>query len=192
MDVADGSNTKSGILAAAQLHSVTLQALAESVSKFMQTLDLTAAADNLRAEALVSAQKFQAACGAAQRQEAMVAEARAAAEKANVAQQVRRMHGWRAGPVCDRRSAAGRGMMWDTESNAGSETAPLTSSLGGLSVGGAQAAASAATIELERLQIEIAYLEATVSQESKLVRMVLWVLGGDASSVPVPILMCRY
>lgn len=137
----------------------------------MQTLDLTAKADDLRAQALVSAHKAQAAREAAQRQEAVVEETRAVAEKAALAQQVRRMHGWRASPG-DQRSA-GR-CIWDTESNIGSEASSSFTTLGGLTAGGAQVSASAAAIELQRLQHEIAYQEAAATQESKLVRPYTW------------------
>ncbi|GLI64051.1 hypothetical protein VaNZ11_007215 [Volvox africanus] len=153
-----------GALAAAQLHSVTLQALAEAASKFMQALDCAAMAEQRRSGALLSTQAAQAAREAAERQRAVVEELRAIAEGINMVRQVHQLTGRR-----------GNGLGDDLLiSNGGDRNADMRAK----SVGGRplllhtasieQDTAAIAELELERLQHESAYREADAAQEGKL------------------------
>ncbi|GFR40075.1 hypothetical protein Agub_g619 [Astrephomene gubernaculifera] len=159
------NNLSPGILAAAQLHSVTLQTMTEAALKFTQALDCAATAENSRSSALASEKAAQAAFEAAQRQQAVVGDLREAAEGANVAQEVQRMQNISHG---DKDAAAGRPGAAGSGGLRGPGSSWLTS-FGAAAAREAQDALAAAELELERLQHEAAYLEATAAQEHKLV-----------------------
>ncbi|GIL71980.1 hypothetical protein Vretifemale_2385 [Volvox reticuliferus] len=152
-----------GVLAAAQLHSVTLQALTEAASKFMQALDCAAAAEQRRSEALLSTQAAQAAREAAERQRAVLEELRAIAEGINMVQHAQQLTGGRNG-CGDNRIVSNGG---DRNANMRAKSAggqPLLLHASSVE----QDTAAIAELELERLQHEAAYREADAAQEGKL------------------------
>ncbi|GIL45689.1 hypothetical protein Vafri_2880 [Volvox africanus] len=152
-----------GVLAAAQLHSVTLQALTEAASKFMQALDCAAVAEQRRSGALLSTQAAQAAREAAERQRAVVEELRAIAEGINMVQQAHQLTGRRNDLGDDRliNNGGDRNADMRAKSVGGQPLLLHTASIG-------QDTAAIAELELERLQHEAAYREADAAQEGKL------------------------
>ncbi|KAG2432851.1 hypothetical protein HXX76_008584 [Chlamydomonas incerta] len=159
-EAAPDQNTKQnhGVLAAAQLHSVTLQAVAEAVSRHIEALETAAAAEQARGNALAAMQAAGAAREASDRQGIVIAELRRAATGASLAHDLQRLeltgHTRSTVAFAPVAASAGTGQL-----EALPETAEEASQL----------AVAAAEIEMERLQHETAYLEATAAQEQKLV-----------------------
>ncbi|PNH07976.1 hypothetical protein TSOC_005507 [Tetrabaena socialis] len=173
---APGTDSQHGLLAAAQLHSVTLQALTEASAKVVEALEVAAAADESRSRAHASGRAAQAARDAAELQRTAARELSLAAQDAGLAQQVHRLkHGWRLGGAGAASHGGGRVLGLHDASGLG---APASSPPGNGLKGAAGAerlsgAAAAAEAEAERNQHEAAYLEAATAQELKLVSKLL-------------------
>eukprot|EP00198_Chlamydomonas_reinhardtii_P001011 XP_001690346.1 predicted protein [Chlamydomonas reinhardtii] len=147
-----------GVLAAAQLHSVTLQAVAEAISRHIEALDAAAAAEQARGNALAATQAAGAARQASDRQGALIAELKHAAAGASLVHDLQRLrldgHTQRTLALAPSAANAGAAPL-EALPDACEDTSHL--------------AVAAAEIELERLQHETAYLEATAAQEQKVV-----------------------
>ncbi|KAG2501134.1 hypothetical protein HYH03_000952 [Edaphochlamys debaryana] len=172
---ADGeADQRHGIMSAAQLQSVILQALAEAASKFVDALSTAGAAEAARADALTAAQEARAAREAAGRQQVAVKELTAAEEGASLAATAGRLPGRRrasAGPGSESQAAA------SSFADAGLAAASSASAaLGSMALVAPQSkgprgrvSAELAKVELERLHHEAAYMDATAAQQLKLV-----------------------
>ncbi|KAG2448874.1 hypothetical protein HYH02_006223 [Chlamydomonas schloesseri] len=145
------------VLATAQLHSVTLQAVAEAISKHIEALQAAAAAEQARGNALAAAKAAAAAHQASDRQGTVIADLKRTATGASLAQDLQRLQltGHARGTLALALPDAAAATAQESQSDAAEETSQL--------------AVGAAEIELERLQHEAAYLEATAAQEQKLV-----------------------
>ncbi|GLC59704.1 hypothetical protein PLESTB_001524700 [Pleodorina starrii] len=157
------ANYQHGVLAAAQLHSVTLQALAEAAAKFIQALECAATAEQRRGDALSFTQAAQATREAAQRQQGAAEELRAVADNIGMVRQLCQLTGRRIGS-----SGGGARGMETQRSSYGGQAPPVSAGLPAAAFA-EQDAAAAAGLELERLQHEAAYQEANAAQERKLV-----------------------
>ncbi|GIL65610.1 hypothetical protein Vafri_19197 [Volvox africanus] len=158
-----------GILAAAQLHSVILQAITEAASNYIWALECAAAAEQRRGEALLSAQAAQVVREAVGRQHAATEELNAVVEGIKIMRQVHQLMGG-----CKRRrndvtAYDSRGHNTGSrEQNAGGQGPPyLSMSPQAASI--EQDTAAISELELERLQHEAAYKEADGAQGRKLV-----------------------
>nr|BCL66264.1 hypothetical protein [Volvox reticuliferus] len=161
-----------GVLAAAQLHSVILQAVTEAASKFIRALECAAAAEQMRCEALLSVQGAQVAREAVGRQHAAAEELRAVAEGISMMRQVHQLTGVR--KSCKNNVAGYDGGECNTDpraKNGGGQGAPSMSMPHAATI--EQDTAAIAELELERLQHEAAYKEADAAQKRKLVACLL-------------------
>ncbi len=148
-----------GILAVAQLHSVTLQALAEAASRFVDSLVVSAAADEARSQAVESTRQAAAATERVRDLQQRGQQAVREEQAADVLIGVERLH-------YQEHTARGTGTAQPVlgvarQQGPGAE---------GADEGGVDGGSSAIlALEVERLGHEAAYQEAMASQKRKLV-----------------------
>lgn len=137
-----------------------LQAVAEAISRHIEALDAAAAAEQARGNALAATQAAGAARQASDRQGALIAELKHAAAGASLVHDLQRLrldgHTQRTLALAPSAANAGAAPL-EALPDACEDTSHL--------------AVAAAEIELERLQHETAYLEATAAQEQKVVSL---------------------
>ncbi|KXZ47082.1 hypothetical protein GPECTOR_38g319 [Gonium pectorale] len=155
------------ILAASQLHSVTMQALAEAASKFVQALEVASASEDMRSSVLATVHAAQDARDGVARQHAVVEELRSAGDGLSVEEHVRLVQGRRFSRN-GRPSASGVVTFGGTASGIKRASSSQQTTSSNVAWSSEHGPMTAAMVELERLQHEVVHLEGVATQQQKL------------------------